>query len=112
MAFDPKELKKEKDLSIIAKGIRLNDVIDHNFLRFLEEKYSDKYNLRISELSILLLPKEEKKQKTKKGMNVVIGIVPNLRIIHTSEDDFKNKEVIINSSHYDLLDKLMNKKKV
>ena len=108
MVFNEKDIKLRDALSLIVEGIQLNEIINKEFMNFLQDRYGDSFEINVSDIMIRILPKElGDKQDKSIGENV--GITPFIKLIHTGPDDFNNRITILSSSNYDLIKRFTKK---
>jgi hypothetical protein len=120
MGFKKENIKKDGSLAIIVDGIQLNEILDSSFLKFLDEKYSDNFNIHATEIVFRFTPKEVEKfesqfepKKEGKGivLNLTLDLGPYIKLEHTGPKDFDEKKAVLRSSNFDLIDRFIGKKK-
>ena len=113
-----------KQLEIIGDGIRLDDLINQEFVEKLKEKIPG-YEIRFTEININLLLKEDmrlvKKMQSEMQENDVelkqiddisklkIGLhIENLNLKHRNENDYQKYRIVVDSTDEELLNDFLN----
>lgn len=112
---------KSGNLSIIVEGVRIEDLLDDEFLGFIKEKFPD-HGIRPSNLEITLLPpkgeeigSEESSSKEDEGgekeekKTVIINISrspPKIEFSHRGENDYQNKRMVLSADREEDIDKV------
>jgi len=110
MKVGERKMEEIGSLQTIISGLRLENIIDKEFLNQLNKKYADKFDVKVSELGITLLPKEEsvKPETQEKGkLTLIIGQPPSLKLLHRSEDDYQKGIVVVTSQSDEIIKRFL-----
>lgn len=111
-------------LEVIITGFRIEDYLKDEFREKLEEMFKDKYDLRFSELRVVLKDKalekeikkvfeeEEEESEKEEPKKIILNIrapvsVNYLIFRHRGERDYKQKLLIVSSDKADILQKFL-----
>jgi len=113
-------------LEVILKGFRIDEYLRDDFKERLK-KIFDEYNIRVSQITFILIPKKEetkkeamkeaieeiKKDEKEKSIKIYISppVLNQLVFRHRGEKDYKEKMLIVSSSREELMSKFLKSHK-
>lgn len=112
-----KQFSSVEPLEVEVSEFKIENVIKPEFLEQIKKIYSDKYDIRITELAMILLSKSSPKSvpikasKEGKKHEIIIGVGhPNaLKFVHNNETQYASGRAVINSSNKEILKLFLDK---
>jgi len=111
MSFFSKKIEESKRTQIIAKNLKLDELIKDNILKELKEKFAEDGDITVTYVRFHLLPKTESAEKIeiKKGEKgeIVIKSIDFATLEHPSPTHIKDKVVVVTSNKNKILEKFL-----
>lgn len=95
---------------VLAEGMNLKEVLKKDFLKEIEERFSDNYSdIAVADLRLMLLPKQKDAslKENEKGVIIRIAGADFIRFEQPSLNHYKDRVVVITSNRKGNLDKVL-----
>lgn len=108
MSFFSKKIKEPEKTQVIAKNLKLDELIKDSILKELKEKFSEEGEIVTTLLRFHLIPKKETSPKidVEKG-KIVIKTIDFISLEHPAPPHIKEGVVVITSNKNKILDKFL-----